>query len=156
MVEEKIPERDLMGFEAEAVTIPITEIVSEGKDRLQIGIGEFDRVLGGGIVSGSVILVGGNPGIGKSTLLLQMMSCLASKRKNVLYISGEESLQQTKMRADRLGVSSEHFFVVSETSLEKILQDIQALGPSTVVVDSIQTLYSSELPSSPGSISQVR
>jgi DNA repair protein RadA/Sms len=156
VVEEKIPERDLMGFEAEAIPIPISQITSEGKDRLQIGIGEFDRVLGGGIVSGSVILVGGSPGIGKSTLLLQMMSRLASKGKKVLYVSGEESLQQTKMRADRLGVSSEYFFVVSETSLEKILQDIQALGPSTVVVDSIQTIYSSDLPSLPGSISQVR
>ncbi len=156
VVEERIPERDLLGFEAEALPIPITQIVSEGGDRLQIGIGEFDRVLGGGIVPGSVVLIGGNPGIGKSTLLLQMMSRLASMGKKILYISGEESLQQTKMRADRLGVSSDHFFVVSETSLEKVLQDIQALGPSTVVVDSIQTIYSSDLPSSPGSISQVR
>jgi DNA repair protein RadA/Sms len=156
MVNEKIPGRDLLGFEDEAVPTPITEIVGEEKERFQIGIGEFDRVLGGGIVFGSVILVGGDPGIGKSTLLLQVMSHLASKGKKVLYISGEESLQQTKMRADRLGVSSDHLFVVSETSLEKILQDIQSLRPSTVVVDSIQTIYSSELPSTPGSISQVR
>src|SRR4030065_363841 len=156
VIEEKIPERDLLGFETEAVPTPITEIVGEEKGRFQIGIGEFDRVLGGGIVFGSVILVGGDPGIGKSTLLLQMMSHLASTRKKVLYVSGEESLQQTKMRADRLGVSSDHLFVVSETSLEKILQDIQTLKPSTAVVDSIQTIYSSELPSSPGSISQVR
>src|SRR4030067_1430288 len=85
-----------------------------------------------------------------------MMSRLASTRKKLLYVSGEESLQQTKMRADRLGVSSDHLFVVSETSLEKILQDIQTLRPSTVVIDSIQTIYSSYLPSSPGSISQVR
>jgi len=156
MVEEKIPERDLLGFDTEAVPTPITEIVGEEKGRFQIGIGEFDRVLGGGIVFGSVVLVGGDPGIGKSTLLLQGMNCLASRGKKVLYISGEESLQQTKMRADRLGVSSDHLFVVSETSLEKILQDIQSLRPSTVVVDSIQTIYSSELPSTPGSISQVR
>jgi len=156
VVEGKSPERDLLGFEAEAIPTPITQIVTGGKDRFQIGIGEFDRVLGGGIVSGSVILVGGNPGIGKSTLLLQMMSRLASKERKVLYVSGEESLHQTKMRADRLGVSSDHFFVVSETSLEKILQDIQTLVPSTVVVDSIQTIYSSDLPSPPGSISQVR
>jgi DNA repair protein RadA/Sms len=156
IVEEKAPERDLLGFEAGAVPTAITEIVGEEKGRFRIGIGEFDRVLGGGIVFGSVILVGGDPGIGKSTLLLQVMSCLASKGKKVLYISGEESLQQSKMRADRLGVSSEHLFVVSETSLEKILQDIQALRPSTVVVDSIQTIYSSELPSTPGSITQVR
>jgi DNA repair protein RadA/Sms len=156
VVDEKVPERDLFGFEAEAIPTPITRIVREERDRLQIGIGEFDRVLGGGIVFGSVILVGGNPGIGKSTLLLQMMGRLASEERKVLYISGEESLQQTKMRADRLGVSSDHFFVVSETSLEKILQDIQRLEPSTAVVDSIQTIYSSDLPSPPGSISQVR
>jgi len=156
VIEEKVPERDLLGFEVEAVPMPITEIVGEEKGRLQIGIGEFDRVLGGGIVFGSVILVGGDPGIGKSTLLLQVMSCLASKGKKVLYISGEESLQQTRMRADRLGISSDQLFVVSETSLEKILQDIQALRPSTVVVDSIQTIYSSDLPSTPGSITQVR
>jgi DNA repair protein RadA/Sms len=156
VVEEKIPERDLLGFENEAVPTPITEIVGEERGRFQTGIEEFDRVLGGGIVFGSVILVGGDPGIGKSTLLLQVINRLALKGKKVLYISGEESLQQTKMRADRLSVSSEHLFVVSETSLEKILQDIQDLKPSTVVVDSIQTIYSSELPSTPGSISQVR
>jgi DNA repair protein RadA/Sms len=103
-----------------------------------------------------VILVGGDPGIGKSTLLLQMMNRLASMGRKVLYISGEESLQQTKMRADRLGISSGQLFVVSETSLEKILQDIETLRPSTVVVDSIQTIYSSELPSTPGSIGQIR
>jgi len=156
LIEEKVPGRDLLGFESEAVPTPITEIVDVERGRFQIGLGEFDRVLGGGIVFGSVILVGGDPGIGKSTLLLQVMNRLASKGKKVLYISGEESLQQTKMRADRLGVSSEHLFVVSETSLEKILQDIQTLRPSTVVVDSIQTIYSSDLPSTPGSISQVR
>jgi DNA repair protein RadA/Sms len=155
-MEEKAPERDLLGFEAGAVPTAITEIISEEKGRFQVGIGEFDRVLGGGIVFGSVILVGGDPGIGKSTLLLQMMSHLTSTGKKVLYVSGEESLQQTKMRADRLGVSSNHLFVVSETSLEKILQDIQMLKPSAVVVDSIQTIYASDLPSTPGSITQVR
>jgi DNA repair protein RadA/Sms len=156
VIEEKIPERDLLGFESEAIPTPITEIVGEERGRFHIGIEEFDRVLGGGIVFGSVILVGGDPGIGKSTLLLQVMNRLASKGKKVLYISGEESLQQTKMRADRLGVSSDQLYVVSETSLEKILQDIQTIRPSTVVIDSIQTIYSSELPSTPGSISQVR
>jgi DNA repair protein RadA/Sms len=155
-VEEKTPERGLLGFESEAVPTSLAEIVGEERGRFQIGIEEFDRVLGGGIVFGSVILVGGDPGIGKSTLLLQMMNRLASQGKKVLYISGEESLQQTKMRADRLGISSEYLFVVSETSLEKILQDIQTLRPLTAVVDSIQTIYSSELPSMPGSISQVR
>ncbi|MBP1700448.1 MAG: repair protein RadA, partial [Deltaproteobacteria bacterium] len=111
LIEEKVPGRDLLGFESEAVPTPITEIVDVERGRFQIGLGEFDRVLGGGIVFGSVILVGGDPGIGKSTLLLQVMNRLASKGKKVLYISGEESLQQTKMRADRLGVSSEHLFV---------------------------------------------
>ncbi len=156
LIEEKIPERDLLGLEAEAVPMPITEIVGEERGRLQTGFGEFDRVLGGGIVFGSVILVGGDPGIGKSTLLLQVMNCLSLKGKKVLYVSGEESLQQTKMRAERLGIFSDQLFVASETSLEKILQDIQALRPSTVVVDSIQTIYSSDLPSMPGSINQVR
>jgi DNA repair protein RadA/Sms len=156
VIEEKAPERDLLGFEREAVPTPITEIIGEEKERIQVGIGEFDRVLGGGIVFGSVVLVGGDPGIGKSTLLLQMMHRLASNGRKVLYVSGEESLQQTKMRADRLSISSDQLFVVSETSLEKILQDIQTLRPSSVVVDSIQTIYSSELPSTPGSISQVR
>jgi DNA repair protein RadA/Sms len=156
VIDEKAPERDLFGFESEAVPISLSEIIGEERGRFQIGIEEFDRVLGGGIVFGSVILVGGDPGIGKSTLLLQMMNRLASTGRKVLYISGEESLQQTKMRADRLGISSEHLLVVSETSLEKILQDIQTLRPSTAVVDSIQTIYSSELPSMPGSIGQVR
>jgi len=156
IIEGKVPERDLLGFEAEAVPISIAEIASEERGRLRIGIGEFDRVLGGGIVFGSVILVGGDPGIGKSTLLLQVMNCLASKGRKVLYISGEESLQQTKMRAERLGIFSDQLFVVSETSLEKILQDIQTIKPSTAVVDSIQTIYSSDLPSTPGSITQVR
>src|SRR4030065_1044077 len=116
VIEEKVPERDLLGFESEAVPTPITEIVGEERGRFQIGIGEFDRVLGGGIVFGSVILVGGDPGIGKSTLLLQVMNCLALKEKKVLYISGEESLQQTKMRAERLGIFSDQLFVFSETS----------------------------------------
>ena len=156
VIEEKTPERDLLGLERDSVPTPLTEIVAEERGRLQIGMGEFDRVLGGGIVFGSMVLVGGDPGIGKSTLLLQGMSRLASRGKKVLYISGEESLQQTKMRADRLGISSDHLYIVSETSIEKILQDIQTLNPSAAVIDSIQTIYCSELPSSPGSISQVR
>jgi DNA repair protein RadA/Sms len=156
VIDEKAPERDLLGMEMETPPVPITEISAEEKGRFQIGIGEFDRVLGGGIVFGSMVLVGGDPGIGKSTLLLQVMHRLASSGRKVLYVSGEESLQQTKMRAERLGVSSDQLFVVSETSLEKILQNIQKLSPSTVVVDSIQTVYSSELTTPPGSIGQVR
>ncbi len=156
VIEETVPERDFLGWETEAAPIPLTEIVAEERGRLQVGIGEFDRVLGGGIVFGSVILVGGDPGIGKSTLLLQAMNRIASKGRKILYVSGEESLQQTKMRADRLGIFSDQLYVVSETSLEKILQDIQTLKPSAAVVDSIQTIYSPDLPSPPGSITQVR
>ena len=156
IIEEKEPERDLLGLESSAIPVPLNEIKGEEKERLTIGMGEFDRVLGGGIVLGSLVLVGGDPGIGKSTLLLQAMNQLAASGAKVLYVSGEESLQQTKMRANRLGVASAQLFVVSETSLEKILQDIQSLRPSTVVVDSIQTIYSSDLPSTPGSIGQVR
>ena len=156
VIEEKTPERDLLGLEAEAVPTRITQIAVEKENRLQIGISEFDRVLGGGIVLGSLILIGGDPGIGKSTLLLQTMDRLAAQGHKVLYVSGEESLQQTKLRSDRLGIASDQLFVVSETTLEKILRDIQSLQPSTVVVDSIQTIYASDLPSPPGSITQVR
>lgn len=156
IIEEKPPERDLLGIESRAIPVPITAVVPEERGRLQTGIKEFDRVLGGGVVYGSVILIGGDPGIGKSTLLLQAMSKVAESGETVLYISGEESIQQTKIRADRLGISSEKLFVVSETSLEKILHDIQSLKPSIVIIDSIQTIYSSDLPSPPGSITQVR
>ena len=156
IVEEKAPERDPLGFETAAVPVPLSEIIPEERDRLRTGIGEFDRVLGGGVVLGSVTLIGGDPGIGKSTLLLQAMNALASQGHPILYISGEESLQQTRMRAERLGMASDHLYVASETSLEKILQDIQRLKPSTVVIDSIQTIYSSDLPALPGSITQVR
>jgi len=156
VIEEKGAERDLLRLETDAVPTPITEIVPEERGRLEIGIAEFDRVLGGGIVFGSLVLIGGEPGIGKSTLLLQMMHRLAARGRKVLYVSGEESLQQTKMRADRLGVDSPDLLVVSETSIERILQDIQDVRPVAAVVDSIQTVYSPDLPSSPGSITQVR
>ncbi len=156
IVEEKQTERDPLGFETTTVPIPLTEVVPEEKGKLLTGIGEFDRVLGGGIVLGSVILIGGDPGIGKSTLLLQAMKGLASKGNKILYISGEESLQQTWMRAERLGMVSGNLYVASETSLEKILQDIQKLRPTAVVVDSIQTIYSGDLPAMPGTITQIR
>jgi len=156
VVEEKVSEKSMMGLNSGAIPIPITEVISEERGRLKTGIEEFDRVLGGGIVFGSVILIGGDPGIGKSTLLLQVMNRLSLKGHKILYISGEESLQQTKMRANRLGISSDQLYVVSETSLEKILEDIQSLKPSAVVVDSIQTISCSDISSAPGSISQVR
>lgn len=161
LVEEKITEeKDLLkeriGFDSEAIPIPITEVIHEERDRLKTGMEEFDRVLGGGIVSGSVILIGGDPGIGKSTLLLQVMNRLALDGHKILYVSGEESIQQTKMRANRLGISSDNLLVVSETSLEKILENIRKMIPSTVVIDSIQTISCPDISSAPGSISQVR
>ncbi|MCX8117352.1 MAG: DNA repair protein RadA [Desulfobacterota bacterium] len=154
--DEKARSREDLSFESQARPTPISEIPGDEKERCPIGIVEFDRVLGGGLVHGSVILVGGDPGIGKSTLLLQVMNSLASKGKKVLYVSGEESLQQTKMRADRLGISSDLLYLMSETSLEKILQAIEGLSPFTVVVDSIQTIYAPEFPSAPGSIGQLK
>ncbi len=156
IIEEKDQVRERIGFDSDAFPVPITDVIQEERDRLKTGIEEFDRVLGGGIVLGSVILIGGDPGIGKSTLLLQVMNRLALKDHKILYISGEESLQQTKLRADRLGITSNNLYVVSETSLEKILEDIRAVNPSAVVVDSIQTISCSDISSAPGSISQVR
>ncbi len=135
---------------------PIDQVKMSENDRISTGIGEFDRVLGGGIVAGSVILIGGDPGIGKSTLLLQALNGLASEDCRVLYISGEESVRQIKMRAQRLSTLSPHLFVMAENSLEKILRETMTLKPKMLVIDSIQTIYTSELQSAPGSIGQVR
>jgi DNA repair protein RadA/Sms len=117
---------------------------------------EMDRVLGGGIVAGSAILVGGDPGIGKSTLLLQVMHRLASGGRKVLYVTGEESASQIKLRADRIGASSKGLYVLVEVALENILKYIKEVGPAVVVIDSIQTVYCSLLSSAPGSVGQVR
>ena len=135
---------------------PIDRVVMSENARISTGIGEFDRVLGGGVVAGSVILIGGDPGIGKSTLLLQALNGLASEDCRVLYISGEESVRQIKMRAQRLSTLSPHLFVMAENSLEKILKETMTLKPKMLVIDSIQTIYTSELQSAPGSIGQVR
>lgn len=136
--------------------LPITEVVSESQSRFITGIGEFDRILGGGVVPGSLVLVGGDPGIGKSTLLLQMASRLSSDHGKVLYVSGEESAAQTKQRAERLGSLSPNLLVYTEVNLEHILDYIQNEGPRFAVVDSIQTVYHSELSAAPGSVSQIR
>lgn len=135
--------------------LSIDKIESSGAERFSTNIQEFDRVLGGGVVRGSVILIGGGPGIGKSTLLLQVSDMLSGNRK-VLYVSGEESIQQTKLRADRLGSASPQLFIVSETKLDFIQDYIDKLKPDVVVVDSIQVVYKDNLSSSPGSVSQVR
>lgn len=135
---------------------PITKIESEQELRVYTNMRELNRVLGGGVVPGSLVLIGGDPGIGKSTLLLQVSAQLAITRHKVLYISGEESVKQTKLRADRLQVSAEELYVYAETNLEAIHQTIEELGPDFVVIDSIQTVYHPEASSAPGSVSQVR
>jgi DNA repair protein RadA/Sms len=124
--------------------------------RVPSGIGEFDRVLGGGIVPGSMVLIGGEPGIGKSTLILQVAHLLSRQGGAVLYVSGEESERQIKLRGERLGISGGGLFLMGETSLERILEHVEALKPAALVVDSVQTVYSSKFSSAPGSISQVR
>lgn len=135
--------------------IPITDIEKEHEERVKTGLNELDRVLGGGIVGGSLVLVGGDPGIGKSTLLLQICGALAPIQK-VLYISGEESVKQIKLRAERLSVNHGNIFMASETNFENAESLINENKPQVVILDSIQTVYSSELTSAPGSVSQVR
>ncbi|MGZ3594934.1 MAG: DNA repair protein RadA [Syntrophales bacterium] len=135
---------------------PIDEIVADEKERVTTGIAEMDRVLGGGIVNGSVTLVGGDPGIGKSTLLLQVVHNLAEKDLKILYISGEESAKQIKLRGRRIGASSKNLFVLVEIDLDNIVKYIKEISPRVVVIDSIQTMYSPVLTSAPGSVGQVR
>lgn len=134
----------------------INTIVSEKEPRITTTMQEFNRVLGGGIVPGSLILIGGDPGIGKSTLLLQISNQLAEKDLSVLYISGEESTRQTKLRGDRLGVKGDSLYVLAETNLADITNQIEQIKPAFVVVDSIQTVFREEVTSAPGSVSQVR
>ena len=132
------------------------DIAIEQHARLSTGIGEFDRVLGGGVVPGSLVLLGGEPGIGKSTLLLQAAANMARMIGPVLYSSGEESEHQIKARGERLGVAEAPLYLLAETCLERILEEIARLKPSLVIVDSIQTVYSLKFQSAPGSIGQVR
>lgn len=134
---------------------PIRKVASDGELRFSTGMGELDRVLGGGAVAGSLVLVGGAPGIGKSTLLLQICNSLCRGRR-VLYISGEESERQLKLRAERLGVFPEELYVLSETRLSDVVEAVDEMKPDILIVDSIQTLYNEENDSSPGSVSQVK
>jgi DNA repair protein RadA/Sms len=134
----------------------ISNIQIEAEQRLCSGIEELDRVLGGGIVQGSLVLVGGDPGIGKSTLLLQMCREIVAKGKKILYISGEESLSQIKMRAERLGVDHGELLLLCETDLQLIEDSIEKYKPDIVVIDSIQTMFREEVAAAPGSVSQVR
>ncbi|HYY97344.1 MAG TPA: ATPase domain-containing protein, partial [Pyrinomonadaceae bacterium] len=125
------------------------EIESQDDSRVPSGIDEFDRVLGGGIVPGSLILIGGDPGIGKSTLLLQVADRLSAQQQRVLYVSGEESERQIKMRGERLGVAAENLYLLPETNLESIMDEIERAEPAAVIVDSIQTVFSSRIESAP-------
>ncbi|MCI9075191.1 MAG: DNA repair protein RadA [Dorea sp.] len=140
--------------EAEVVTL--SSVSTKQEDRMKTRIEELDRVLGGGIVSGSLVLVGGDPGIGKSTLLLQVCRRLAEDAKKVLYISGEESVRQIKLRADRMGEFSDNLLLLCETNLELVRQVLERERPVAAVIDSIQTMYSEGVSSAPGSVSQVR
>jgi len=136
--------------------VKLVEISSESENRISTNIEELDRVLGGGVVPGSLILVGGDPGIGKSTLLLQVCKNLSDADNDILYVSGEESLRQIKMRAERLGQFNDRLSVLCETNLSDIETNIRNLNPKVVVIDSIQTMYSEDVSSAPGSVSQVR
>ena len=135
---------------------PLDRIQMSDNARILTGVCEFDRVLGGGVVSGSVVLIGGDPGIGKSTLLLQALNMMAAPEQKVLYVSGEESARQIKIRAERLNTLSPHVYIMAENCLETILPEAVALAPKVLVIDSIQTVYSGELQSAPGSVAQVR
>lgn len=141
---------------AEAEPMKLSGIQTSETDRTHTDIQELDRVLGGGIVQGSLILVGGDPGIGKSTLLLQVCKKLTDQKRKVLYISGEESLQQIKLRAKRIGEINDFLLLLCETNLEIIQEVIKKINPEVVIIDSIQTMYREEISSSPGSVSQVR
>jgi len=132
------------------------EIESQDDARIPTGCREFDRVLGGGVVPGSLVLIGGEPGVGKSTLLLQTAAAVAQKGTPVLYVSGEESDKQLKLRGQRLGINGSSLYVMSETHLEQIEAEISRLRPALVVADSIQTIYTSDLDSAPGNLSQIR
>jgi len=145
------------GFKLRDISaVPFTEIESQDDVRIPSGVTEFDRVLGGGIVPGTLVLIGGDPGIGKSTLLLQVADKLSAAGSLVLYISGEESERQIKLRGERLAVEAKNVFILPETNLENISNEIERLKPGAIIVDSIQTVFSSALESAPGSVSQVR
>jgi DNA repair protein RadA/Sms len=159
LVEERVEKpkaggRASIGGQSEPLLLG--DIKTGEEDRFVTKIGELDRVLGGGIVTGSVVLIGGDPGIGKSTLVLQMLRQVSDLRGKALYVSGEESPSQIKMRAQRLGVKAESLYVLAETSLDEIIRAADELQPQTIVIDSVQTVYTSELPSAPGSVGQVR
>lgn len=153
---EKTSVRKIQKERAAAGPVCLSSIDTAEEERVTTHIGELDRVLGGGIVPGSLVLVGGDPGIGKSTLLLQVCQKLSFDKREVLYISGEESLKQIKLRAARIGSFTEQLRLLCETNLELIRETIRSEKPEAVIIDSIQTMYNEEISSAPGSVSQVR
>jgi len=132
------------------------DVKEAAKKRIETDMKELNQILGGGVVLGSLVLIGGEPGIGKSTLMLQVSRDFAASGEKVLYVSGEESLEQIKLRGKRLGVKGENLFLLAETNLERIITEAEKLAPKIFILDSVQTAYSSKLSSSPGTISQVR
>ncbi len=157
MVEERPVSTSRTVITTSSEVTPLTEIHTTDTNRIKTGIKELDRVLGGGIVWGSAVLIGGDPGVGKSTLLLQTIDAVVKSTSKVgLYVSAEESPEQIKMRAERMGIASDNILVLSETTLESILDRIEQTRPVFVVIDSIQTIYSETLDGAPGTVSQVR
>lgn len=156
MVEERVTKHRVGHSTQKISSVPLREVDVTDEDRITTNIKEFDRVVGGGIVKGSVILVGGDPGIGKSTLLLQISEKIASQYDKVLYITGEESLKQIKLRAERLKINPNRIEILTETNLDLILEVLRQDVPYMTVIDSIQTTYTQNLESTPGSISQIR
>ncbi len=144
------------GISSKQKPIVLSEVTPEEGDRITTGFEELDRVLGGGIVLGSLVLIGGDPGIGKSTILLQMCKNLSDKGREVLYISGEESLKQIRLRADRIGTFNDNLKLLCETNLDEIESVLREYKPTIAIIDSIQTMYKEEVSSAPGSVSQVR
>ena len=140
----------------EVAAVAYSEIEPQNDVRIGSGVTEFDRVLGGGIVPGTLVLIGGDPGIGKSTLLLQVADKLSAREKPVLYVSGEESERQIKLRGERLKVEASNLYILPETNLENIFHEVERLDPAAIIIDSIQTVFSALIESAPGSVSQVR
>jgi len=141
---------------ASPTPMPISKVPTEHAKRMSTSNTEFDRTLGGGMAPGSLVLIGGDPGIGKSTLVLQTLSAIAAAGCKTLYVSGEESAAQVKLRAERLGAAGSDMLLLCETSLSKVLEYAEQIKPQVMVIDSIQTIYSEELPGTPGSVSQLR
>ncbi|MBF0463576.1 MAG: DNA repair protein RadA [Nitrospirae bacterium] len=158
--EQEVQVKKGMARPGSSEAMSLSDIPLNAEDRLSTGIEELNRVLGGGIVAGSLILIGGDPGIGKSTIVLQMLASLyktnATMKNISLYVSGEESMKQIKIRAGRLNVDNPEINVLSETCLESITEQIKSLKPAVVIIDSIQTMFTQDAPSAPGSVTQVR